>query len=70
MQNKKERRNHIYLDTSSTMAQKSDEIKYCSKDATTPRATKFTSSTWGSYKLGGDNVVYTVHAMVYSSFFN
>ena len=36
-----------------------DEKKYCNKDAATPRATDFTSSTWGSYKLGGDNVVYT-----------
>lgn len=37
----------------------SDEHQYCSKNATTPGATKFTLSTRGSYKIGGDSAVYT-----------
>jgi len=37
-----------------------DEHQYCSKNDVTPGATKFTLSTWGSYKLRGDNVVYTI----------
>jgi len=43
-----------------------DEIQYCKKDIATPRDNNFTSSTRGSYKLGGDNVVYKVDSMVYS----
>jgi len=38
---------------------KSYQHHYCSKNATTPIATKFTLLTQGSYKLGGDSVVYT-----------
>jgi len=38
---------------------KSDEHQYFSKNAATPRATNFTLSTRGSYKIGGNNVVYT-----------
>ncbi len=38
---------------------KSDEQQYCSKNVATPGATNFTLSTRGSYKLGGDSVVYT-----------
>ncbi len=37
----------------------SDEHQYCSKNVATPGATNFTLSTRGSYKLGGDSVVYT-----------
>jgi len=36
-----------------------DEHHYCSKNVATPGATNFTLSIRGSYKLGGDNVVYT-----------
>ena len=39
--------------------QKSDEHQYCSKNAATPGTASFTLSTQGSYKLGGDSVVYT-----------
>ena len=45
------------------------ELQYCSKDAITPGASNFTSWTRGSYKVGGDNVVYTVAAMAYSYHF-
>jgi len=48
-----------YSDTSLAMAPTSDERQFCSKNATTHGATNFTLSTWGSYKLGGDSVVYT-----------
>jgi len=36
-----------------------DEHQYCSKNVATPGATSITLSSRGSYKLGGDNVVYT-----------
>jgi len=48
-----------YSDTSLETVPKSDEHQYCNNNATTPRATNFTLSTQGSYKLGGDSVVYT-----------
>jgi len=48
-----------YSDTSPAMAPKSDEHQYCSILAATPGATNFTLLTRGSYKLGGDSVVYT-----------
>jgi len=70
MQNKKESKNRIYLDTSMATVPKTDELQCCSKDVATPRATKFTSSTRGSYKLGSDNVVYTIDVMVYSCHFS
>ena len=66
MSNGKESRNHIYLDTSSKMVPKSDEPQYCSKDAATPRATNFTLSTQGSYKIKGDSVICTADATAYS----
>ena len=49
----------FYSNTSPAIAPKSDEHQYCSKTVATPRATSFTLSTRGSYKLGGDSVVYT-----------
>lgn len=55
---KKESINHIYLDTTPTMAPKSDGYHYFSKNAATPRATNITSSPLRSYKLGGESVVY------------
>lgn len=48
-----------YSDTSPTTAPKSGEHQYCSKNVATLGATNFTLSTQGSYKLGGDIVVYT-----------
>jgi len=42
----------------------SDEHQYCNKNSATPGATNFTSSTWGSYNLGGDSDVYIIDAMV------
>ena len=36
-----------------------DENHYCSKNDATLGATSFTLSTQGSYKLGGESVVYT-----------
>ena len=65
-----ESRNHIYLDTSFAMTPKSDEHQYCNKNAATLGATNFTSSTCGSYKLAGDNDVYTIDAMDYSCHFS
>jgi len=52
------------------MTPKTEELLYCTKDVATPRATNFTSSTQGSYKLGGDSVVYIINAMVYSCHFS
>ena len=48
-----------YSNTSPEMMPKSDEHLYCNNNAATPAATSFTLSTRGSYKLGGDSVVYT-----------
>lgn len=48
-----------YSNTSPTTTPKGDEHEYCSKNAATPGATNFTLSTQGSYKLGGDSIVYT-----------
>jgi len=48
-----------YSDTSLATMPKSDEQQYFSNNVATPGATSFTLSTWGSYKLGGDSVVYT-----------
>ena len=48
-----------YSNTSPTTAPKSDEHQCCNKNVATRGATNFTLSTQGSYKLGGDNVVYT-----------
>ena len=41
------------------MMQKSDDHHYSSKNVATHRATSFSLSTWGSYKLGGDSIIYT-----------
>ena len=49
----------FYSDTSPAIAPKCDEHQYCSKDVATHGATDFTSLTRGSYKRGGDIVVYT-----------
>jgi len=48
-----------YSDTSLATVSKSDEHQYCGKNAATLVATSFTLSSRSSYKLGGDNVVYT-----------
>ena len=51
--------NHFYSNTSPATAPKNDEPRYCNKNDATPGATMFILSTRGSYKLGGDSVVYT-----------
>jgi len=70
MSNRKESRNYIDLDTSPPMTPKSDEPQYCNKDVATPRVTNFTLSTQGSYELGGDNVIFTADATIYSCHFS
>jgi len=61
-------RSHLLRHLPKTMSE-SDEHQYCNKNVLTPRATNFTSSTQGLYKLGGDNVVHIVDLMLYSCHF-